>query len=57
MNSRIQAVVDLTDEEALKKANLLSGDVITNYRTVASLSCDSKICDVYDKYLAEPLRK
>jgi ABC-type transport system involved in Fe-S cluster assembly fused permease/ATPase subunit len=44
------------DEEAFKNANLLAGDAILNYRTVASLANDKAIVKAYDNYLEVPAR-
>ena len=43
INSKFQAGYSEVDEEAYKDANLLAGDSILNYRTVASLAHDDMI--------------
>jgi ABC-type transport system involved in Fe-S cluster assembly fused permease/ATPase subunit len=45
------------DEEAFKDANLLAGDSILNYRTIASFAHDEVIINQYDAYLEIPLKK
>lgn len=42
------------DEEAYKDANLLAGDAINNYRTVASFGHDNIIVSEYEKYVKIP---
>lgn len=44
------------DEQNYKHANLLAGDAIMNYRTVASLAADKQIVKKYDQYLEQPVR-
>lgn len=42
------------DEEAYKDANLLAGDSINNYRTVASFGYDNLLIEQYRKYIDLP---
>lgn len=44
------------DEESYKDANLLAGDAINNYRTVASFGHDNLIVDEYTRYIDFPTR-
>ena len=41
---------------AYKEANLLAGDAILNYRTVASFGHDDKIIRKYDDMIDAPVR-
>lgn len=42
------------DEDAYKDANLLAGDAINNYRTVASFGYDNLIVKEYENYIDLP---
>lgn len=56
INAKFQAGMSSFDEEAYKDANLLAGDSINNYRTVASFGHDDIIVKEYDKYIEIPTR-
>jgi 3-deoxy-D-manno-octulosonic-acid transferase len=43
INAKFNAGTTNVDEAAYKDANLLAGDAITNFRTVASLATDKAI--------------
>lgn len=45
------------DEQAYKDANLLAGDAIMNYRTVASLATDKAIVKTYNNYIDIPTKR
>mmetsp|Transcript_42048 Transcript_42048/g.30267 ORF Transcript_42048/g.30267 Transcript_42048/m.30267 type:complete len:83 (-) Transcript_42048:1404-1652(-) len=51
-----QGFVDY-DENAAKDANLLAGDAIANYRTVASFAHDDEIVAEFERLLAGPVKK
>lgn len=51
-----QGFVDY-DENAAKDANLLAGDAIANYRTVASFAHDEVIVAEFESLLAGPAKK
>jgi hypothetical protein len=55
MNSKLQTGLANEDEKAYKDANLLAGDAILNYRTVASLSSDKQIVKEYESYIMIPV--
>jgi ABC-type multidrug transport system fused ATPase/permease subunit len=57
INAKFQAGFTNSDEDAYKDANLLAGDSIINYRTVASFAHDEIIIEEYDKYLEGPLKR
>jgi len=40
-----------------KKANLLAGDAIINYKAVAALGHDTQVVNRFDEYLEEPTAK
>lgn len=56
INARMNQGMTNVDEEGFKDANLLAGDAIINYRTVASLANDREIVNTYVKYIEEPSR-
>jgi hypothetical protein len=41
----------------MKDSNLLSGDTITNYRTIASFAHNDKILERYGDYLEVPYKQ
>ena len=43
-------------EEAMKQANLLAGDSIINYRTVASFANEDQIVRDFDQLLDNPVK-
>jgi len=47
---------DKRNEEVFKNANLLAGDAIINYRTVASFAHDERIVQRYNEYLDGPTK-
>ena len=55
LNAKFQAGMSSVDEVAYKDANLLAGDAIVNYRTVASFGHDNLIISEYDKLIGIPL--
>ncbi len=57
INTKFQSGYSNDDEDAYKKANLLAGDTILNYRTVASFGHDYLIIKEYDKMVEEPLQQ
>lgn len=56
LGAKMHAGLASSNEESYKQANLLAGDAIVNYRTVASLAADQKIVSQYDKYLEGPVK-
>jgi ATP-binding cassette subfamily B (MDR/TAP) protein 1 len=44
------------DENSYKDANMLAGDAILNYRTVASFAHDSMLVEKYDSYITIPMK-
>ena len=46
----------MTETEENKEANLLAGDTIINYRTVASFGNEEQIVQDYAKMLDKPLK-
>jgi ABC-type multidrug transport system fused ATPase/permease subunit len=56
INAKFQAGFTSQDEDAYKDANLLGGDAIQNYRTVASFGHDEIIINEYSNYLQGPLK-
>lgn len=56
MNVKQQAGLSNDIEVASKEANLLAGDSILNYRTVASFGNEELILKDYDKFLDGPMR-
>ena len=56
MNAKLNSGLGEIDEKAYESANLLAGDAIMNYRTVAGLATDKAIVATYDKYLEVPTR-
>lgn len=56
INTKFQSGYSNIDEEAYKDANLLAGDSILNYRTVASFGHDNLIIEEYDKLVEEPVK-
>ena len=55
INSKFQSGYSEIDEDAYKDANLLAGDSILNYRTVASLGHDNMIVSEYDVLTEGPI--
>ena len=56
MNSKLHAGMSNFDDKAYKDANLLAGDAILNFRTVAGLAADKSIVKTYDNYIELPVR-
>ena len=56
INAKFQSGMAETDESAYKDANLLAGDAILNYRTVASFGHDYLIVELYDRYISSPFQ-
>lgn len=56
INTKFQTGYSNIDEEAYKEANLLAGDSILNYRTVASFGHDYIIVNEYDKLIEGPMK-
>lgn len=56
VEAKFQKGFSETDEKDFKEANLLAGDAINNYRTVASFAYDDRVVSQYAKYLEEPLK-
>ena len=56
INAKFQAGMTSFDEVAYKDANLMAGDAINNYRTVASFGYDNLIVDKYDSLVSLPLK-
>ena len=56
INTKFQSGYSNIDEEAYKEANLLAGDSILNYRTVASFGHDNLIIEEYDRLVEEPVK-
>ena len=56
INSKFQSGYSEIDEDAYKDANLLAGDSILNYRTVASLGHDNMIVSEYDVLTEGPIK-
>ncbi len=54
INAKINSGMANIDEQAYKDANLLAGDAILNYRTVASLANDKALVKTYDNYIDIP---
>ncbi len=46
-----------SEEEGFKNANLLAGDAIQNYRTVASFANEEQILKLFDEHLLAPYKK
>jgi len=57
INAKFQAGMDSGSEEQYKSANLLAGDAIMNYRTVASFAHDERIVARYNEHLEDPTAK
>jgi ATP-binding cassette subfamily B (MDR/TAP) protein 1 len=57
INAKFQAGMSKIDDENYKDANLLAGDAIMNYRTVASFAHDELIVKQYDIYLEGPVKR
>lgn len=51
MNAKNKKGFQLVEEELTKKADLLAGDAIMNYRTVASFANEDKIVKDYKNFL------
>ena len=56
MNAKFQQGMSADTDEAMKEANLLAGDSIVNYRTVASFANEDQILRDYDRMLEEPVK-
>jgi ABC-type multidrug transport system fused ATPase/permease subunit len=56
INTKFQSGYSDIDEDAYREANLLAGDTILNYRTVASFGHDYLIVNEYDKLVEAPLK-
>jgi ABC-type multidrug transport system fused ATPase/permease subunit len=56
INTKFQTGYSDIDEDAYKDANLLAGDSILNYRTVASFGHDYLIINQYDKLVEGPVK-
>ena len=56
INTKFQSGYSDIDEDAYKDANLLAGDSILNYRTVASFGHDNLIINEYDKLVEGPVK-
>ena len=56
INTKFQTGYSDIDEDAYKDANLLAGDSILNYRTVASFGHDDMIIKRYDAYTDAPMK-
>lgn len=56
INTKFQSGYSNIDEEAYKDANLLAGDSILNYRTVASFGHDDLLIKEYDTLIEGPVR-
>ncbi len=54
VNAKFQAGMSDYDESSYKDANLLAGDAILNYRTVASFGHDYIIVKEYERYIDFP---
>lgn len=55
LEGKMAAGFDQSSAEDYKEANLLAGDAIINYRTVASFATDEEIVKSYDRYLDAPI--
>lgn len=55
INTKFQTGYSNIDEESYKDANLLAGDSILNYRTVASFGHDDLIVKEYDRMIEGPV--
>lgn len=55
MNAKFQQGLSTDSDDAMKDANLLAGDSIINYRTVASFANEDQILKDYEKLLEGPL--
>ena len=56
MNAKLQSGLSTDSDAASKEANLLAGDAILNYRTVASFGHEDQILRDYSRLLDEPKR-
>jgi ABC-type bacteriocin/lantibiotic exporter with double-glycine peptidase domain len=56
INAKFQAGMSDIDENSYKDANLLAGDAILNYRTVASFANDAVVVNKYDEYISIPVK-
>jgi len=56
INAKFQAGMSGFDEAAYKDANLLAGDAINNYRTVASFGFDDRLVKEYERYIDFPTK-
>ncbi len=55
MNAKFQQGMSQDSDEAMKDANMLAGDSIINYRTVASFANEDQILSDYDAMLQGPV--
>ena len=56
INAKLNKGMNHVDEKSYKDANLIAGDSIMNFRTVAGLSADKLIVKQYDQYIEVPAR-
>lgn len=56
INAKFQSGMSSSDDDAYKDANLLAGDAINNYRTVASFGHDYLVVNKYHEYIKIPER-
>lgn len=56
INAKLNMGIATLDDMAYKDANLLAGDAIMNYRTVAGLAADRTIVNTYALYIDGPVR-
>lgn len=54
MNAKFQAGLSTDSDTASKDANLLAGDAIINYRTVASFGYEDQLVKDYSRLLDGP---
>lgn len=57
MNAKFQGGMSEEGDNASKEADLLAGDVISNYKTVQSYGHLELIIEQYDNYLIQPYKK
>ena len=55
MNAKFQAGLSKSSDALIKDANLLAGDAIINYRTVASFGNEEQILKDYERLLRGPM--
>lgn len=56
VNAKFQAGMTDVDENDYKEANLLSGDAVTNYKTVASFAHYDLVIKDFKRHLEAPLK-